>query len=224
VESSGAMLCVPGWHKKGVLPVCDQGHLDFTAAITTNFYPAEHQVFPFSISAGQACVNHPLMPHKSGPNRSPRWRRALVLRYRQRQAIPRSVDWAADFRTGLLFAKQSFPVRVQSSSEPVNNVARNSTTSSHGKDSTVHLITEVVEAICTHSPETSTGEQPSWKCLCPLLLEELQCECEASTGKDWQAWLRSVPHAQGNYSNVLADAWQEEMQRRYDWSCLMAAC
>merc|ERR1712216_821762 len=121
--SNGAMQCIPGWHKMGIFPVCDQGHPDFTAAINTELMQGvEGSTYTYELDAGQACVNHPLMPHCSGPNRSSGWRRALVLRYRQ-PVIPQTVDWSNDFRTGLLFGRQSYRPAVRHAGGEAETVA-----------------------------------------------------------------------------------------------------
>ena len=120
-ENNGCVACVPGAHE---LPMetCDLGCIDFTSVVVHN--ELDSKALPLTMSAGQASILHPLMPHHSSENKSDRWRRALVLRFASAQchviqeqktgkvveqqqeyypAVFKDGSWFADYRTGEVF-------------------------------------------------------------------------------------------------------------------------
>ena len=138
---SGALRVLPCAHTLGALATADAGDVDFTAVTSPAALAraSQHSVAAVAalegevpgvsadaadsanfvlgaraleLRAGQALMQHPLLPHSSPPNRAARrWRRALLLRYKAgpgaQETVPpiqRSDDsWFQDHRSGELF-------------------------------------------------------------------------------------------------------------------------
>ena len=112
----------------------DCGFPDFKSVIQPHELPAQSELDQLAKSYGrtrraggwhsslfsftaivslQAVINHPWMPHMSPPNRSTKWRRALLLRFRQRTTelpVASKADWAAVFRGGAAFVREAYSV------------------------------------------------------------------------------------------------------------------
>ena len=113
-EESGCLMFVPGSHRWPLLPKLPfdapleaiRAHLPPGAAFAPVAVPAR---------AGQATIHHSHVLHGSGPNKSARWRRAVVLNYMG--AHVRVADGAAPLLrgvpplpTGALVEGPDFPV------------------------------------------------------------------------------------------------------------------
>ncbi len=74
---NGCMVVLPGGHARGPLP-----HVH----VTDDYVIAQEALetrgaIALPMSAGAGLFFHSLLPHYTAPNRSPRWRRAMVLSY-----------------------------------------------------------------------------------------------------------------------------------------------
>lgn len=82
--ANGCLRVIPGSHTLGARPL-------IPATNTPNLFEVrtdpelvdEDSAEDLVLDAGDACVHHPALIHGSGPNRSDRPRRALVVRYRR---------------------------------------------------------------------------------------------------------------------------------------------
>lgn len=85
--SNGGLRVIPGSHRDGVLP-----HHRDDSRLESELFPVWIDVLDDAgavdvrLSAGDVSAHHPLLVHGSGPNRSERARRALVVRYRAASA------------------------------------------------------------------------------------------------------------------------------------------
>jgi phytanoyl-CoA hydroxylase len=76
-EENGCMVVAPGQHALGPLP---HVHVPDDYVIPPECLP-DAQTAPVPMRAGSGLFFHSLLPHYTAPNRSPRWRRAMVLTY-----------------------------------------------------------------------------------------------------------------------------------------------
>jgi len=82
-EDNGAMAVLPGWHKKGTLPIDTRDDVFFNQMISSDALPpdADKVKCQYRMPAGGMALHDTMIPHSSQANRSDRWRRVLVLRY-----------------------------------------------------------------------------------------------------------------------------------------------
>lgn len=79
---NGCMAVLPGWHRRGPLP-----HVHVTDDYVIEEEQVDHaQSVMCPMRAGSGLFFHSLLPHYTAPNRSPRWRRAVVLSYMSAQS------------------------------------------------------------------------------------------------------------------------------------------
>ena len=111
-ESNGTMFVLPGWHKRSDLKRRDTGDDFFDEEID----PAElpHNVdqlqVAYHLKAGEAAVHDTMMPHRSTPNVSNRWRRVLVCRYMSADGNMGSKEYP-HYRTREMFSRKYLLVR-----------------------------------------------------------------------------------------------------------------
>src|SRR6185369_13219053 len=79
---NGCMMVLPGGHKLGPLP-----HV----SVTDDYVIAEESLDASRatlcpMKAGSGLFFHSLIPHYTAPNRSPNWRRAMILSYMSAQS------------------------------------------------------------------------------------------------------------------------------------------
>ena len=111
-EESGTMSVLPGWHDRGALPRVLDTREYFAQRIDPEALPSdmEQRKHTYRLNAGEAALHHVMAPHSSGPNRSERWRRVIVLRYIAADAELGVGDWR-DYRgEGAPFPREYFLV------------------------------------------------------------------------------------------------------------------
>ncbi|MAG17662.1 MAG: hypothetical protein CMJ21_06285 [Phycisphaerae bacterium] len=111
-EDNGAMAVLPGWHKKGRLPIDNRDDQMFNEMISPDALPdnVEDNKVQYRIPAGGMAIHDTMIPHRSVPNSSDRWRRVLVLRY-MRADGDMGEKMYEDYRTGDPVARRYFLVR-----------------------------------------------------------------------------------------------------------------
>lgn len=112
-EDNGAMSVVPGWHRKGKLPVQDSQFVEgFTTEIVPDAMPAdlEQRRMAYILKPGQMAIHNVMIPHNSPPNQSDRWRRVLVLRYLAADGEMGAKTYT-NYQTGEPFEREGFLVR-----------------------------------------------------------------------------------------------------------------
>jgi ectoine hydroxylase-related dioxygenase (phytanoyl-CoA dioxygenase family) len=76
-RENGCMVVIPGGHRQGPLP-----HVRVTDDyVIAEGYVNLEQAVALPMRAGSGLFFHSLLPHYTAPNRSQRWRRAMVLSY-----------------------------------------------------------------------------------------------------------------------------------------------
>jgi ectoine hydroxylase-related dioxygenase (phytanoyl-CoA dioxygenase family) len=110
-ESNGTMFVLPGWHKAD-LRRRSTGDDFFDEEIDPAALPPNvHQLeVPYRLKAGEAAVHDTMMPHRSSPNKSDRWRRVLVCRYMAADGETGAKEYP-DYRTGEMFPRKYLLVR-----------------------------------------------------------------------------------------------------------------
>lgn len=111
-EDNGAMAVLPGWHKKGTLPIDTNDSAFFNQMIDSKTLPdnVDAVKFQYRMPAGGMAIHHTMIPHSSTPNHSARWRRALVLRYMTADGEMGEQTYE-DYRDGTSFPREYFLVR-----------------------------------------------------------------------------------------------------------------
>ena len=80
---NGCMAVIIGGHRKGVLP-----HLHTTDDYTIDEAHFESdELIQVPMKAGSGLLFHSLLPHRSGPNHSNTWRRAIALSYMSARSV-----------------------------------------------------------------------------------------------------------------------------------------
>lgn len=113
-EANGCLCFVPGSHRHGLLPKVP---FDAPLEAIREHVPVAVAWHPVAVPvrAGQATIHHSHVLHGSGPNRSDRWRRAVVLNYMDAETrvaddsgpLLRGVPW---LRRGALVEGEHFPI------------------------------------------------------------------------------------------------------------------
>ena len=112
-EDNGAMSVIPGWHRQGALPVQASQFIEgFNQEIVPAALPddVEQRRVAYTMRAGQMAIHDVMIPHNSPPNRSDRWRRALVLRYLGADGELGEKTYT-NYKTGEPFEREYFLVR-----------------------------------------------------------------------------------------------------------------
>lgn len=80
---NGTMFVLPEWHKRKDLPRQKTDNELFEEEIAAGVLPANINELEvgYRLQAGEGAIHDPLIPHRSTPNQSDRWRRVLVCRY-----------------------------------------------------------------------------------------------------------------------------------------------
>ena len=109
---NGTMFVLPRWHKRENLRRKSTGKDFFTEEIDPSLLPpniAQLQVGYF-LKAGEAAVHDPMMPHRSSPNLSDRWRRVMVCRYMSADGAMGQKEYP-HYQTGEMFPRKYILVR-----------------------------------------------------------------------------------------------------------------
>lgn len=112
-QDNGAMSVLAGWHRKGVLPIQDSQFIEgFTQEIVPAALPKDlgQSQVTYEMKAGQMAIHDVMIPHNSPPNKSDRWRRALVLRYIAAGGQLGAKTYT-NYNTGQPFDREPFLVR-----------------------------------------------------------------------------------------------------------------
>jgi ectoine hydroxylase-related dioxygenase (phytanoyl-CoA dioxygenase family) len=82
-EANGTMFVLPEWHKRGFLKRRATGNAFFREEIDPEALPpnVDQLEVGYFLKAGEAAGHHTMMPHRSTPNLSDRWRRVMVCRF-----------------------------------------------------------------------------------------------------------------------------------------------
>ena len=82
-DDNGTMYVLPGYHRGGAMTHRTISTEFFTDAIDPDELPGDvdQREVGYFLRAGEAAMHHELIPHRSPPNRSDRWRRVLIARY-----------------------------------------------------------------------------------------------------------------------------------------------
>ncbi|MFN0169477.1 MAG: phytanoyl-CoA dioxygenase family protein [Bryobacteraceae bacterium] len=110
-ESNGTMFVLPGWHHED-LRRRSTGDEFFDEEIDPAVLPlnVDQLAIPYCLKAGEAGVHDTLLPHRSPPNTSDRWRRILVCRYMAADGEMGPKEYP-DYRTGEPFLRKYYLVR-----------------------------------------------------------------------------------------------------------------
>lgn len=113
-ENNGTMFVLPGWHRRTDLTRRATGDEFFDEEIDPAMLPADvdRLQVPYYLKAGEAAVHDTMIPHRSTPNRSDRWRRVLVCRYMSAEGDMGTKEYP-DYRTGQMFPRRYLLVRGQ---------------------------------------------------------------------------------------------------------------
>ena len=113
-EDNGTMSVLPGWHRKGTLPIDSRDGELFDQMIDPESLPADVDdlKFQYRMPAGGMAMHDTMIPHSSRPNQSDRWRRVLVLRYMSADG-EMGKKMYEDYRDGSPSPRQYFLVRGQ---------------------------------------------------------------------------------------------------------------
>ena len=111
-EENGAMAVLPGWHRKGKLPIDIREDAFFDQMIDPQALPpdVDSVKYQYCMPAGGVALHDTMIPHRSSPNRSRRWRRVLVLRYMSAEG-DMGEKMYEDYRDGSPLPREYFLVR-----------------------------------------------------------------------------------------------------------------
>ncbi|MBI85672.1 MAG: hypothetical protein CMJ81_20960 [Planctomycetaceae bacterium] len=111
-EDNGAMVVLPGWHRKGTLPIDAREDALFDQMIAPQALPpdVDSATCQYRMPAGGAGLHDTMLPHYSTPNQSRRWRRVLVLRYMSAEG-DMGEKMYEDYRDGSPMPREYFLVR-----------------------------------------------------------------------------------------------------------------
>jgi phytanoyl-CoA hydroxylase len=109
---NGTMSILPGWHKKGKLPIVKKADQLFEQQIDSQVLPdnLEELKVEYRLKPGHAAIHDTMIPHHSVSNDSDRWRRVLVLRYMSAGGTMGTKEYE-DYRTGAMFPREYYLVR-----------------------------------------------------------------------------------------------------------------
>ena len=87
-ESNGTMSVLPCEHRRGLLPTASRDGDFFEYSIDPEALPpdADEREVIYRLRAGQAATHSSYLPHRSRPNRSRAWRRAMTLHFMRADA------------------------------------------------------------------------------------------------------------------------------------------
>ena len=111
-EDNGAMAVLPGWHRKGQLPIDMRPDKLFNEMIAPDALPdnVDDLKVQYRLPAGGMAIHDAMIPHNSIPNHSDRWRRVLVIRYMTATGDMGDKMYE-DYRNGDPFPRRFFLVR-----------------------------------------------------------------------------------------------------------------
>ena len=103
---------LPGWHRRGKLPIHKRDAELFDEEIDAAALPADIDSLKveYRLKAGQMATHDTMIPHNSPPNHSDRWRRVLVLRYMASDGVMGAKQYA-NYMTGEAFDRECFLLR-----------------------------------------------------------------------------------------------------------------
>ena len=113
-DENGTMYVLPGYQKKGKLPQRTISTEFFTDELAPSELPddVDQREVGYFLKAGEAAIHHELIPHRSGANRSRRWRRVLVIRYMSAEGQMPPLQYH-NYKSGEMFDRQFFLLRGQ---------------------------------------------------------------------------------------------------------------
>lgn len=111
-EENGTMFVLPEWHKRKDLPRRKTNDDLFEEEIAPEVLPVniDQLEVGYFLRAGEAGVHDPMIPHRSTPNASNRWRRVLVCRYMSADGEMASMEYP-HYKTGKPFHRKYLLVR-----------------------------------------------------------------------------------------------------------------
>ena len=111
-SANGTMSVLAGWHNQGKLPAKQYEDEHFQLGLDFDALPddIEEARMTYNLKPGQMATHHPMIPHSSTPNRSDRWRRAIILRYMAADGEMGSKQYQ-DYHTGEWFPREFYLIR-----------------------------------------------------------------------------------------------------------------
>lgn len=108
---NGAMCVLPGY-QNDTLPIRQSGDNLFDEEIDPSGLPEdfESSAVQYRFPAGGMAIHHTMIPHRSFPNQSSRWRRVLVLRFMAAGGTLGAKQYE-DYRNGEPFDRKYYVVR-----------------------------------------------------------------------------------------------------------------
>ncbi len=111
-ETNGAMSVLPGEHTQGLRPHSDMGDF-FGLAIDADALPpdADEREVRYRFKAGQAAAHNSCSPHRSTPNSSDQWRRAMTMHFMRAEADGMESRHYTSYRDKSKFDREYYLVR-----------------------------------------------------------------------------------------------------------------
>ena len=112
-ETNGTMSVLPGEHRNGLLPTASMEGDFFDYSIDPKALPqdADKREVIYRLRAGQAATHSSYLPHRSRPNRSRSWRRAMTIHFIRADANEMGERHYTSYLDRSSFAREYYLVR-----------------------------------------------------------------------------------------------------------------